>query len=540
MNNSAVFVRLGEVRKHPNADRLQLTTIFGNQVVVGMNAKEGDVGIYFDSNLQLSEEFAKANDLIRRKDEAGNNAGGMFDANRKVRCQKLRGERSDGFFIELKALEYIDSKLGTVLCQDGNSFAFKENVFDSIKVGKYNFKVGDEFTEIGGHPICNKFIVIQRQGGTNQKVGKKKFKFDSIMFKEHIDTAQLSRNLDKIDIDKQMVIAAKLHGTSGRYANVLVEQPLPKWKEIINKAYARILSANGLCKNGFPEYQEEFNIQHRIFKPEVKWMDLHGTRRVTLQPTTEQQITAFHDPQLRELAVKPFVGNLKKGETVFFEIVGFEPNGKPIMPTVDTTKLKDKEFTKQYGKLMTFSYGCKPEAVKITSEYKTEELSDIVCSSLSQTISHKQFDVYVYRINMTNEDGFSIEYSWEDIKERCKELGVKHVPEIFRGTIEDLLLSGLSTDGDKVLAINWNDNRLVKDVFIRLLDEYTNRPDLIDPSHILEGVVIRFDSGFKFDAYKHKSFQFKVLEDILSVDGIGNQEDDQNVDNDLPLPNGTN
>lgn len=201
MNNSAVFVRLGEVRKHPNADRLQLTTIFGNQVVVGMNAKEGDVGIYFDSNLQLSEEFAKANDLIRRKDEAGNNAGGMFDANRKVRCQKLRGERSDGFFIELISLAYIGGN-NHVTC----------NYDDKIKIGKYGFKVGDEFTEIGDHPICNKFVVIQRQGGTNQKVGKKKFKFDSIMFKEHIDTAQLSRNLDKIDIDKQMVITAKLHG----------------------------------------------------------------------------------------------------------------------------------------------------------------------------------------------------------------------------------------------------------------------------------------------------------------------------------------
>lgn len=280
-----------------------------------------------------------------------------------------------------------------------------------------------------------------------------------------------------------------IHNTSGRYANVLVEQPLPKWKEWINSL--------------FPKY---FPQLFPKFKPEVKWMDLHGTRRVTLQPTTEQQITAFHDPQLRELAVKPFVGNLKKGETVFFEIVGFEPNGKPIMPVVDTTKLKDKEFIKQYGKLMTFSYGCIPE--------KEYELPNYL--NIDNKIYPKQFDVYVYRINMTNEDGFSVEYSWEDIKERCKELGVKHVPEIFRGTIDHYVI--------------WKNHRQmhdVKDEFVKLLDEYTNRPDLIDPSHILEGVVVRFDSGFRFDAYKHKSFQFKVLEDILSVDGIGNQEDDQ-------------
>lgn len=493
MNNSAVFVRLGEVRPHSNADRLKLTTIFGNQVVVGMNVKEGDIGIYFDSNLQLSEEFAKANDLIRRKNEDGTPAGGMFDANRKVRCQKLRGERSDGFFIEYSALKYLanNKMIGTL----GNS---------EIKIGKYNFKVGDEFTEIGGHPICNKFVVINTSRGTNQKVGKKKFKFDSIMFKEHIDTAQLSRNLDKIDIDKQMVVTAKLHGTSGRYANVLVEQPLPKWKERINLL--------------FPKY---FPQLFPKFKPEVKWMDLHGTRRVTLQPETEKQTTAFHNPALREMAIKPFVGNLKKGETVFFEIVGFEPNGKSIMPAVDTTKLKDKEFTKQYGKLMTFSYACKPEKSETVIEYHTNKSG--TASTVSWSESHKQFDVYVYRINMTNEDGFSVEYSWEDIKERCKELGVKHVPEIFRGTIGWYNANNINLSK---IGYVW-DNRNAKDIFVHLLDEYTNRPDLIDPSHILEGVVIRFDSGFRFDAYKHKSFQFKVLEDILSLDGIGNQEDEQ-------------
>lgn len=474
MNNTAVFIRLGEIRKHSNADRLQLTTVFGNQIVVGLSEKQGDVGIYFDSNLQLSEQFASANDLIRRKDRDGNQVGGMFDTNRKVRCQKFRGERSDGFYIPLDSLSYIGK-----VSVDG----------DSIKIGKYNYKVGDEFNDIDTFPICNKFIVTRSVSQKNNKKGPKKFKYDSIMFKEHIDTGHLSREIDKIGIDDPIVITAKLHGTSGRYAHVLVEQPLPKWKEILNKIW--------------------FN-----FKPELKWQDLHGTRRVVLQP--EQGQTQFHDPALRELAIRPFKGNLRKGETIFFEIVGFEPNGKPIMPQVDTSKLKDKEFTKKYGKLMTYSYGCKPEPI-ITAIVTDAFPSDIT--------SHKQFDVYVYRITLTNEDGQSYDYSWNDVKRRCKDLGVKHVPEIYRGSMVDYAYE----HPDFAEGVEETE---VRDEFVKAIDEYVSRPDLVDPSHILEGIVVRNErTNFAFEAYKHKSFEFKVLEDILAMDGIENQEDVQVSEN---------
>jgi hypothetical protein len=106
----------------------------------------------------------------------------------------------------------------------------------------------------------------------------------------------------------------------------------------------------------------------------------------------------------------------------------------------------------------------------------------------------------------------------------AKKLGVKHVPEIYKGTIESYAVS----------TINWfrageKYEQEVKDRFVTLLDEYINRPDLIDPSHILEGVVVRFDSGFKFDAYKHKSWNFKVLEDIIALDNIPNMEDNQEI-----------
>lgn len=56
-----------ELRKHPNADRLQLATFFGNTTIVDMTIKEGDVGIYFPVGLALSEKFCRANCLLREK-----------------------------------------------------------------------------------------------------------------------------------------------------------------------------------------------------------------------------------------------------------------------------------------------------------------------------------------------------------------------------------------------------------------------------------------------------------------------------------------
>lgn len=461
MNNTAVFVKLGTIRDHSNADRLKLTTIFGNQVVVGLDAKEGDIGVFFETNLQLSEEFATKNDLVRRKDSAGNKAGGMFDANRKVRCQKLRGERSEGFYVPLSYFSYIGdisiSKTG------------------AIQIAGCKYQLGDEFNKLCNdkYDICEKFIVRTRQSSTNKPKKKKKFKYDSVMFHEHIDTPQLFRNLKNFEIHDTIIITAKLHGTSHRYGHVLIEQPLPWYKNLLETLFKR-----------------------ELFKRTKKWGYLSGTRRVVLQPEGTQQ--SYHDPKLREIAIKPFINNLRKGETVFFEIVGFEPNGAFIMPPTDTTKMKDKEFTARYGTNMMFTYGCKSG----------------------------ECDVYVYRISVTNEDGVSYDYSWHDVKARCKELGVKHVPQIFIGSIYEYILENHASDEFS----SYEPERIVQ-VFCDDIDEYVSRPDLIDSTHILEGIVIRKDTGLNFDAYKHKSFEFKVLEDILSMDNVENQEDNQGIEN---------
>jgi hypothetical protein len=199
--NQAIIVALRNVRKHSNADRLQLATVCGSQVIIGLNHTEGELGVYFDSNLQLSKEFATANDLVRRKDENGKPAGGMFAENRKVKTQTFRGEKSDGFWIPLNSLNFASAN-----ASDGDFI---------------NVKEGYEFDTFNGFPICNKFVAkFEKTGGAGAGGGKKS-KRGSHMFFEHYDTPQLARNLHKADKEAEIIITEKLHGCVDR--NTIIE-----------------------------------------------------------------------------------------------------------------------------------------------------------------------------------------------------------------------------------------------------------------------------------------------------------------------------
>ena len=101
------ITQLKNVRPHPNADRLLLGDCFGNTVCVSTEYQEGQIGIYFPTDGQVSVEYAEYNNLLRKKDDAGNNIGGYMDPNKRNVCAiKLRGEKSDGLFMPLESLAW--------------------------------------------------------------------------------------------------------------------------------------------------------------------------------------------------------------------------------------------------------------------------------------------------------------------------------------------------------------------------------------------------------------------------------------------------
>ena len=455
------IVKIKHLRKHNNADRLQIATIFGNDVIVGLDTQIGDLGIYFPVDLQLSEEYCRENDLVRRKDEKGNDVGGYLDPEkRNIRAMKLRGEKSDGLFMPLVSLSYI-------LVEHPHAPILE----------------GDKIDVFYGHEICRKYIPRTNRSSGNNRVGnhtrKKKVNI-APLFAEHADTEQLVYNLDDFKTNDEVEITLKMHGTSQRTGYL----PILKG---YNDSFACRAGNTFRKVLAYLREEEDYEIKHDG-TPIYDWGYISGTRRVVLESWVDGGF--YGTNAFRKQHADKFEGKLHKGETVYYEVVGFTDTGTPIMSEAPNNRVQDKEFTKQYGKTTVFSYGCNKDG-------------------------DPQSDFYVYRMTMTNEDGDVVEYTPDYMRYRCEQMGVKCVPVLWKGFLQG---DSSVSPGERVKTI---------------AEQYYDGPDPIGKTHIREGVVCRIVNRPKFTAYKHKNFNFKVLSgiatDLVSENGIANTMDDDRL-----------
>ena len=421
-------VKINSLRPHSNADRLQIATIFDSNVIVSLDTHLDDIGVYFPSDIQLSEEFCKVNDLVRRKDENGNPAGGYLDQNkRNIRPLKLRGEKSDGLYLPITCMME----------------------FCPIS----DLKVGDTIGVVNGHEICKKYIPhCTKAYHYTEKVRKQKVNFAPTFF-EHCDTAQLAYNLEAFRAGDVVELTLKMHGTSGRTGYLPLLQPRTLWDKILRRT------------------RKEYGY-------------VSGTRRVVLD---EEHTGGFYeDNTFRHYMAAKFENKLHRGETAYYEIVGFQgPNGAPIMSSVKNSKISDKAFTKQYGEETVFAYGCDPNG---TYKMQTNEAGDMVCPPCCE--------LYVYRMTMVNDDGDVVDYSPAQIRYRCEQMGVNVVPQF------------------EVFVIP-QDEPHPGEYVVRKVEEYYDGPDPIGEIHVREGVVARILNRNNFAVYKMKNWSFKCLEGIV-------------------------
>ena len=280
MSYNAYITTLKNVRKHPNADRLQLAECFGNTVCVDLDYREGNIGVYFPVDGQLSEEFATVNNLVRKKDNAGNNVGGYLDpAKRNIQAIRLRGEKSDGLFLPLSCLEYTGVNLNSL-------------------------NVGDAITVVNGHEICQKYIPRSNARKIGERAGNKTRKKKvaiSPLFAEHADTEQLAYNLNAFKSGDQIEITLKMHGTSQRtgYLPVL-------------KGYKRTLLDKIFRREGTPIYD---------------WGYVSGTRRTVLE---NYDGGYYGSNEFREEHSKAFEGKLLSKEELENYIKDFEKGANSL------------------------------------------------------------------------------------------------------------------------------------------------------------------------------------------------------------------
>lgn len=304
----AYIVKINELHPHSNADRLQITTIFSNNVIVDLTTHVGDIGIYFPIDLQLSEEYCAQNNLVRKLDENGKNIGGYLEPDkRNIRAMKLRGEKSEGLFMPLESLKYT---------------------------GVTKFEVGEKIDMLNGHEICRKYIPKNVKSASAGKQGNKTRKHTvpvAPLFVEHADTEQLVYNMDAFKLGDQVEITLKMHGTSFRVAHLPV----------------------------FQGYKRSFldRLFHREGTPIYDWDYISGTRRCVLSSFDGG---FYGNNEFRKPVEDFFRGKLLENEEIFGEIVGYINKDTPIMPSAPNKKINDKNFIKRYGENTIFSYGCEP------------------------------------------------------------------------------------------------------------------------------------------------------------------------------------
>ena len=306
----AYITTLKGLRKHSNADRLQCVEVFGQNVIVDLSYHEGQKVVFFPSDGQLSEEYATDNNLVKLKDEHGNNVGGYMDPDkRNVTAIKLRGEKSEGLVLPVETLsKYTDvTKL----------------------------KDGDQITVLGGHEICHKYIPRgkNRSRANNENFKKNKIQNESVsypFFKEHKDTAQLAYNMSAFKPGDTIYITRKMHGSSGRTSKTV-----------------KVTRKNNL-------FRKLLHMQPKVSK-EISVVS--GSRRVVLNDMAKND-GYYSDNGFRKKYHDLLKDRLPEEFEIFYEIVGWVNESTTIMPSVSNEKVKDKEFKKKFGDTTVFSYGC--------------------------------------------------------------------------------------------------------------------------------------------------------------------------------------
>lgn len=288
LNYCATVVKIEKLVQLENCNNVQAAIIMGNQIIVSKEVKIGDIGLFFPVEVQLSKKYLSENNLYRKKELNSDPEAksGYFEENGRIRCVKFRGHKSEGLFMPLNSLEFLQSE-GAGL------------------------KVGDEFNEIDGVEIAKKYVIKTRQSGSSSIKNKspKESKIIEGQFNFHIDTSQLYRNLDKINPNDLIQITYKIHGTSGISSYILCKKKLNWIEKILKKLRVNIID-------------KEYDY-------------IYSSRKVIKNPEINKNAVHFYETDIWGLAHKELLPYLQKGMTIYYEIAGYLPTGAYIQNQYD-------------------------------------------------------------------------------------------------------------------------------------------------------------------------------------------------------------
>lgn len=281
-NYACVIVQIPAINQLEGCDNIVGAPVIGYQAIVSKDTQVGDIGVVFTAETQLSEEFARVNNLHAHTHlNADPEAKGYLGDNRRVRAIKLRGHRSDALFLPLNALVYTGIDID-------------------------DLKVGDTFDTLNGHEICRKYV-LPVKAGARPRIEKNKRTFtrvDSKYIPEHFSTDNYYRNADNIPADAYVVVTQKAHGSSLRTGHTIVARRLTWRDRLARKLGVKVATT-----------------EHDY---------VYASRRVIKDANADQ--SHYYDSDVWTTYGKRLDGLLPRNYVVYAEIVGWTPEGSAIQP----------------------------------------------------------------------------------------------------------------------------------------------------------------------------------------------------------------
>lgn len=465
---------------HPNPEvtALKRCRIGGDtlyNVIVGINSKPGKY-IFFPALSKINSHFLSYCNLFRKPElnKNVNSKPGLFEDNGRVKTIRLKGtidkkneetgkvEKefltgavSDGFLIELQTLlNFLIENFNIDIKEDDIE---SDIWFDTIEHNGKTFWLSKKYIIVN-----NVFKKETSYNKNKEKYRQKKLKkFNKVIpgqFKFHYDTVIVRKVPFLVQPNDYIHISSKVHGTSLIVSYVLCNQQLT-WKQKISK---------WLTGHNFKQYDYLY-ASRTVIKNQY---DINGNKSI-----------GFYGCDIWGEAFKVIKPILKKGMTIYAEIIGYLPTGAYIQKNYD--------------------YGC----------VRPEEGEEYTYG--------KHFKINVYRITITNVDGDIHEFSPREVQIWCKNNGLVPVTELYYGKAKDLY-------PDLNIENHWHENFWDKMSVDKKFYMEMDSPDCNNKvPH--EGVVIKIDDMIP-RAMKLKCFSFLNKEQADLDKGISNIEDDQSLE----------
>lgn len=416
-NYLAKIIEVKGLRKHANADRLQVLTVDFQNVITGMDTKEGDICVFFPLECAINSDFLSFTNSFRHKElNKDKEAAGFFEENCRVRAVKLRGEKSMGYIVPIAHVIEFAHCSGMIEGLVGQEF---DTINDILLVKKYALPVKAQYLREGKKPRISRLVENQ--------------------VRLHTDTDNLRKSAHMISPEDYITVSYKVHGTSFWVANVMVKKKLSFMERILSKLSVAV--------------------------KDTEYDFVYGSRKVVKNEYETQGTNDFYEGDLWGDIKDELKDKIPHGFTLYGEALGYTKGGAPIQKGYD--------------------YGCKEGEKKLV----------------------------IYRITSTNVMGQVHDLSSKQCQEFCNQMGLNFIHVFYQGRAGDM--SVLSEEE------HWNEN------FVQFLEVNYNEKDCFMCVNKVpeEGVVVRKEKLFGFEAYKLKSFAFLEWETAQLDAGETNLED---------------